>query len=312
MNSRMRPLAAILLCLALGCARQTAQEEEHEEEHRTGSHGGALVTLSEDAIRSAGIAVDTVGPQSIDVVVELPGEVKLNAERSVDVKPTYPGTVRQLNASLGAYVHKGQPIAVIYSNESLSEYVLEAPMGGTVVTRPVNTGATVDRETVLYTVADLGSVWLDVPIYVQHLGRIRVGQTVHVRTDEGSGPVATGTIRYVGPVLDADTRATFARVVLPNPGRRWQPGRLVTASVALERVTVPLSVPEAAVVRMGTGAAVFRADSVGFEVQPITVGRSDGTNTEVLSGLEGGARVVSRNAFLLKAELEKEAGGHED
>jgi hypothetical protein len=34
--------------------------------------------------------------------------------------------------------------------------------------------------------------------------------------------------------------------------------------------------------------------------------------TEIVSGLEAGARVATRNAFLLKAELEKEAGGHED
>ena len=113
-------------------------------------------------------------------------------------------------------------------------------------------------------------------------------------------------------MLDVDTRTTFGRVVLPNRGGQWQPGRLVTAAVVLERVTVPIAVPEDAIVRMGSGAAVFRADSSGFEMQPVTLGRSDGATTEILSGLERGARVVTRNAFLVKAELEKEAGGHED
>ncbi len=305
--------AAPLLCLALlGCTRQTAEKEEHEEEHRTGPHGGALVELSPEAIRSAGIVVDSVGAHSIEVVVELPGEIKLNAERSIDVRPTYPGRVRQLHASLGAFVRKGQPLAVIHSNESLSDYTIEAPMSGTVVARPVNPGAAIGQESVLYTLADLSTVWLDFPIYVQHLGRIRRGQPVHVRTEEGPGSFAMGTISYVGPMLDVDTRTTFARVVLSNGDARWQPGRLVTAAVVLERVTVPMAVPEVAIVRMGSGAAVFRADPAGFEVQPVTLGRSDGTSTEILSGLERGARVVTRNAFLLKAELEKEAGGHED
>ncbi len=63
---------------------------------------------------------------------------------------------------------------------------------------------------------------------------------------------------------------------------------------------------------MGGGAAVFLADTSGFEVQRVTLGRSDGTTTEIVSGLERRARVVVRNAFLLKAELEKEEGGHED
>jgi len=109
-----------------------------------------------------------------------------------------------------------------------------------------------------------------------------------------------------------DTRSTYARVVLPNRDGRWQPGRLVTAVVVTDRVTVPVAVPEDAIVRMGTGAAVFRADSSGFEVQPVTVGRSDGTTTEIVSGLERGAHIAAKNAFWLKAELEKEAGGHED
>jgi len=82
--------------------------------------------------------------------------------------------------------------------------------------------------------------------------------------------------------------------------------------VVVERVTVPVAVPEDAIVRVGTGSAVFRADSTGFEVQLVSVGRSDGTTTEILSGLEPGARIVAKGAFWLKAELEKEAGGHED
>jgi len=318
MSRRMPGLhvpVSLLLAGALsvtGCGKPHPAAEEHEEAHKAGPHGGPMVELSDDAIRGAGIVVGTAGAQQIEVAIELPGEIKLNAERSVDVRPTYGGRVVSLRATLGSSVSRGQPLGVIYSNESLSEYVVSAPMAGTVVARPANPGAVVDHESVLYTVADLSSVWLDFPIYVQHLGRIRRGQVVHVRTEGGPSTAATGTISYVGPLLDVDTRSTYARVVLPNRDGRWQPGRLVTAVVVVERVTVAVAVPEDAIVRIGTGAAVFRADSSGFEVQPVTVGRSDGTTTEIVSGLERGARIVAKNAFWLKAELDKEAGGHED
>ncbi|HET9940679.1 MAG TPA: efflux RND transporter periplasmic adaptor subunit [Candidatus Eisenbacteria bacterium] len=306
-------MVALVVCLTVtGCQKREAHEEEHEAEHEVGTHGGALVELSDEAARTAGIAVDSVGPRAIGVVVELPGEIKLDAERSVEVRPSYPGRILQLHAGLGAFVRKGQPLVSIYSNESLSEYTIEAPMTGTVVARPVNPGAAVDPASVIYTLANLSSVWLDFPIYVRYLGSIHQGQTVRVQSDENTGTFATGTISYIGPMLDVDTRATFGRVVLPNADRRWQPGRLVTASVILERVTAPMAVPEEAIVREGSGAAVFRATPQGFELQPVTPGRSDGVMTEILSGLEPGARVATRNAFLLKAELEKEAGGHED
>ena len=317
--NRKRPGFQVVVCVLCavawgitGCARPEHAAVEHEEAHQSGPHGGTLVKLSDEAIRTAGIVVGAAGPQEIEVVVELPGEIKLNAEHSVDVRPTYAGRVVSLSASLGGAVTPGQPLGVIYSNESLSEYVVSAPIAGTIVARPANPGAVVDHESVLYTVADLSSVWLDFPVYVQHLGRIRRGQVVHVRAEGGPSLAVTGTIGYVGPLLDVDTRTTYARVELPNRDGRWQPGRLVTAVVVVERVTVPAAVPEDAIVRVGTGSAVFRADSTGFEVQLVSVGRSDGTTTEILSGLEPGARIVAKGAFWLKAELEKEAGGHED
>lgn len=314
MTPRVRlGLGALLLgaFIVVGCGKPATTTEEHEE-HRTGPHGGALVELSAEAIRAAQIVVDTAASQPIDVTLELPGEIKLNAERSVDVRPTYAGRVKTMQGSLGAPVEKGQPLALIFSNESLSDYVVESPISGTIVARPASPGSVVDHGSVLYTIADLGTVWLEFPIYEQHLGRVHRGQRVQVRAEGGPAISSAGTISYVGPTLDVDTRTTYARAELANGDRRWQPGRLVTAVVVLERVTVPIAVPEDAIVRIGTGAAVFRADSAGFEVQPVVVGRSDGTTTEIVSGLEPGARIVCRNAVLLKAELEKEAGGHEE
>ncbi len=231
-----RSCVVLLLCLVLaGCAKRSAETEVHEGEVRTGPHGGAVVSLTREAIQAAGIAVDTAGARQIEVTIEQPGEINLNAERSVDVRPTYPGRVTALHARLGDTVRAGQPLVVIHSNESLSDYEISAPVSGTVVSRPVNVGATVGTETLLYGVADLSTVWLDFPVYVQHLGRIRRGQTVRVRTESGPVSSAVGTISYVGPLLDVDTRTTYARAVLPNRDRRWQPGRLVTAVIAVER-----------------------------------------------------------------------------
>ncbi len=308
------PIIAVLVCALtlFGCGKKTATIEEHDEEHQAGPHGGAIVELSPEAIKSSGIVVGTAEPRSIEITLELPGEIKLNAERSVEVRPTYAGRVVALRAALGSRVSRGQALAVIYSNESLSNYVLAAPMSGTIVARPTSPGAAVDHESVLYTIADLSSVWLEFPVYMRDLGRVRRGQEVHLRTEGGPAIAGSGTIAYVGPILDADTRTAYARVVLPNRDGRWQPGRLVTAIAVIERVTVPIAVPEDAIVRVGIESAVFRADSSGFEVQTVTIGRSDGTTTEIVSGLEPGARIAFANAFWLKAELEKEAGGHED
>jgi len=84
-------LAVVTAFAITACGREQAREEEHEGEPKTGAHGGALVELSAEAIRTSGIEVDTSGQRSIAVVVELPGEIKLDAERSVEIRPSYPG-----------------------------------------------------------------------------------------------------------------------------------------------------------------------------------------------------------------------------
>ena len=59
------------------------------------------------------------------------------------------------------------------------------------------------------------------------------------------------------------------------------------------------------------GPAVFLADGATFEVQPVIPGRTDGVLTEIVEGLDVGAMVVVKNAYLLKAELGRGEATHD-
>ena len=50
---------------------------------------------------------------------------------------------------------------------------------------------------------------------------------------------------------------------------------------------------------------VFVTDGQQYEFKPVVVGRSDGRVSEVLRGLEQGARYVAGNSFLVKSDIEK-------
>jgi cobalt-zinc-cadmium efflux system membrane fusion protein len=140
---------------------------------------------------------------------------------------------------------------------------------------------------------------------------VRRGQTVRIRTESNGSLAATAAVSYVGPLLEQDTRVSYGRVVLPNADGRWAPGLFVTAAITVDRARAAVAVPEDAIVRTSGGPAVFRAEDTAFVLQPVTIGRADGQWTEIVEGLAPGARIATRNAYLLKAELGKSEASHE-
>ena len=323
--------AALLAAAASGCGPrgETGHEDHdahgahvHAEGHEHEDHGGHeeaaahenRVDLPPAAMRAGAIDVGAAGPRKIEVRVEAPGEVRLNAERVVQVRPRFPGILRTLSKRLGDPVRSGEVLAVVHSNESLTEYEVPAPQSGTVVARETAEGQAVDGSTVLYTIADLSTVWVDFALYPQIATQVRRGQAVRIRSGASVAPdaaMATGTVSYVGPLLEQDTRVSYGRVVLANAGNAWPPGLFVRASITVDRARVAVAVPEEAIVRIASGPAVFRAADTTFTLQPVVTGRSDGEWTEVVEGLDAGTAVVVRNAFLLKAELGKAEATHE-
>jgi cobalt-zinc-cadmium efflux system membrane fusion protein len=269
------------------------------------------VELSPDAVTRGGIVVGSAEPSHIDVRASAPGEVRLNGERMLVVRPRFPGVVAEMRKSLGDRVEAQETVAVIQSNESLTEYDIKAPMSGRVVARTGMAGASVDNESTLYTLADLSTVWVDFAIYPQHVGVIRRGQPVTVTAATHPELVAEAEVSYVGPLLEQDTRVSHGRVVLPNPRERWQPGLYVTVSAVVDHAEVDVAVPDAAIVRSRFGPAVFLAEGSTFELQPVVPGRTDGVTTEISEGLQAGASIVVRNAFLLKAELGRGEATHD-
>ena len=66
-------------------------------------------------------------------------------------------------------------------------------------------------------------------------------------------------------------------------------------------------VPQDAVQTMGEGTVVFVRTPKGFKAQAVQVGSRSGGLVSIVSGLKAGTAIATTNAFLVKAELEKES-----
>jgi cobalt-zinc-cadmium efflux system membrane fusion protein len=313
--ARLATLAALGLLLAGGApAGESGHDHEHasdhDHDHDEHAHESDAVAprLSVAALTPFGVTLATAAPGPVDAGIELPAEVRANGDRVAHLAPRYAGVLREVRARAGETVRAGATVAVVES-ATLAPYNVQAPFDGVVIDRDAVLGEAVSPERAILVIADLSTVWVDIAVYQKDLDLVRAGQTVTIAAGYGVA-AARGRVSWISPVLDQATRTATARVVLPNPDGRWRPGLFVTA-VFEDAAAAAVVVPRIALQRHDGAAVVFVAADGVFAPRPVTVGRLGRTSAEILAGLRAGERVAAANSFLIKAELEKGAGGHD-
>lgn len=282
-------------------------EKGHGEE---GGHGAGGVELDDTKLAAAGIGLETAGPEKLRQKLRLNGLVQTNQEAVVQVTPRFPGIVREIRKRIGDTVQKGEVLAVIESNQSLTTYDLKAPMAGTVVDRQVALGEYASEQKPAFVVADLSTLWVDLSVYRHDFARVRVGDKVAVDPEDG-GPPILGAVAYVSPIGAADTQTALARMVIPNDGFRLRPGLFTVGTIALSEKPVDLAVRLGALQSVEGRTVVFVRNGDAFEPRDVELGERDGEWAEVSFGLVPGDVYAAKNSFVVKAELAKGSASHE-
>ncbi len=202
-------------------------------------------------------------------------------------------------------------IATAADGDNANAY-LTAPIAGTVVRRTVTLGETVSAGDAgadpLFTIVDDSVVWADIAVYKQDIGRIRIGAPVALKTDDGD-VLAQSTIAFVLPVINETSRTATARVIVDNPDGSLRPGQFVTADLSVGAPENVLRIPESAVQLVEDRPSVFVPVEGGYAPRAVMTGTKSGGFVEIRSGLDAGETIVTRGAFTLKAQLEKDAFG---
>ena len=182
------------------------------------------------------------------------------------------------------------------------------PFGGVVIEKTVTQGEVVSSEKVLFTVADLSTLWVVIDIYEKDISRLRLGTGVKASVTAFPEKTFKGKISYIADVVDEKTRTEKARVTIDNSSGLLKPGMF--ASVLIEATSGGterlIAVPEEAVLIDGTKRYVFiQTAPEKFQRRDIEAGRTLGDRLEVTRGLKEGETVAVKGSFILKSELKK-------
>ena len=256
---------------------------------------------------ASGIETTAAAPGVLRSTLSLYGSIRPDAERTRQISARFPGLIRSVSVTVGARVGAGDTLAVIESNESLQTYALTAPIAGVITERNANPGENTAGGP-LFVITDPGSVWADLRVFPGDRGRLSSGQPVIIAASAG-GARREGRIALAG--LPQADQSLIARVRLENRDGLWTPGQFVLGEVVTGQRAVTVAVPLAAIQTFRDWDVVFLNEGDAYQAMPVQLGDNDGVNVEVRSGLSAGQRYVTRNSYLIKADIEKSGASHD-
>lgn len=201
----------------------------------------------------------------------------------------------------------------------VSSVEVPAPMSGQVTQRGANPGLNIDTSTPLFTIVDMSNVWVVANVFERDLGRIKLRMPATITTQAYADMALTGTISYLSPQVQPETRTAEIRIEVPNRNGQLRFGMFVDVDVDTGSTDAGILIPRSAVQTRGDSQVVYvqHASEPGkFVERSVHLGEPSGDSIQVLHGLEPGEQVVTAGAFYLRSERERTStttppgGGH--
>jgi HlyD family secretion protein len=180
---------------------------------------------------------------------------------------------------------------------NLDDATLRAPFGGIIASVNVVPGSTVGGGTVVAKLIDRGTLHVDLKLSENDVVKVAVGQPATLTSDSLPGWTARGTVSYLAPAAETTNgvETYLARVSFPGDDPALRVGMTANLAITTAHHDNALLVPSTALLPKGAGHVVERPSADGKTTTDVDVqtGLTDGTMTEITSGLREGDRIIA-------------------
>jgi len=190
---------------------------------------------------------------------------------------------------------------------------LKAPVSGTIVEQNIagfEGIKSLDNTPNLFTIADLGQVWIVCDVFENDLGEVHLGDAAEIHLNAFPDRIFKGSVADISRVLDPTTRSAKVRIVLGNADGALRPGMYAVATFRSRKLTNRILVPATAIMRLHDKDWVFRKEG-GNRFRKIAV-QADGLAPDGMQEIRDGVKpgdVLVTNALEFSTEVaEKKAG----
>jgi HlyD family secretion protein len=191
------------------------------------------------------------------------------------------------------------------SEEDLRNATIGSPIDGVVLSRDREVGDAVSSiltmgsgATLVMTLGDLREVYVKGKVDESDIGKVYLGQSARITVESYKDRNFAGKVTKISPMgVEKDNVTTFeVRVSISNESRKLMATMTANAEIMLEERKGVLAVPEGAIIyKKDRSTEVEIADAAsesGKRRVPVTTGISNGSKTQIVTGLSEGQRVI--------------------
>lgn len=128
----------------------------------------------------------------------------------------------------------GQVDALVRDKKISDRVTLFSPITGTVTEKMVVQQGMVKPGEVLYRLANLEAVWVNLDLYEYELPWVQYGQMAAIISEALPGETFSGRVWFISPVLNEETRTVKVVLNIENSARKLKPGMYVSAVISGE------------------------------------------------------------------------------
>ncbi len=168
---------------------------------------------------------------------------------------------------------------------------IRAPFGGIVTARMVDPGALASPGVPLLQVDSAGALELQTTVDESVISHVRKGMAIPITVDAAPGTAISGTVSEIVPAADPSSHSFLVKIALPHSAQ-LRAGMYGTAAIPTGSHQAIL-VPRSAVLLRGSLNCAYVLDADGIaQLRYITLGSTQGSMVEVLSGVSPGEKLV--------------------
>lgn len=213
-------------------------------------------------------------------------------QRYVNLTKEDPAALSKLQIDQVYATYLGALATAAGQKKLLDEMQIRAPFPGTVGSTTLSVGSYINVGDPVVAIVNLNDLEVVYSLPENVYAKVKVGEKVSLVADSAPGQVFEAIVTYRSPLVDAGSHAFNVRARVLHP-QGLSPGMLMHVTHILESERPVLAVPTISLVAELSGFGVYQVSPEGKVTEKyVQVGAQYGDNTEIVSGLQPGDKII--------------------